>query len=71
MNAEQKIRKAMHGIMEAGEVNASQVYKSNGIYGCGWYFYKFGRTATFIGSSVSDALDWLKEAADARQEYNY
>ena len=71
MNAAQKIRKAMLGIMEEGEVNASQVYKSNGYDGFGWYFCKFGSTATYIGKSLTDTLQWLEEAAKIRQEYNY
>ncbi len=71
MNAQQKIRKAMLGIMEDGEVNASQVYKSNGYDGYGWYYCKFGSTPQYIGASVAEALGWLDGAAKIRQEYNY
>ncbi len=71
MNAEQKVRKAMQWIMDDSEVNASQVYKGNGGDGYGWYFCKFGMTPTFIGASLTEALEWLEEATTIRQEYNY
>ena len=70
MNAEQKIRKAMRGIMEEGEVNAAQVFKSwayDRDVNFGWHFTKFGSTPTYMGDTLIEALKWLKEASAIRK----
>lgn len=69
MNAEQKIRKALNGIMSSGEANACRIWKGYdvGTGETGWHYQQFGRTATFIGDNVTEAVEWIEALAEERQ----
>jgi len=67
MNAQTRIRNNLTRIMEPGEANAAAVWKGYDANTgqTGWYFVKFGQTATFLGSDMDEALatiDYIEEA---------
>lgn len=74
MNATEKIIEALKGIMSDGEANACRVWKGYdvGTGETGWHYEKFGKTATFIGANVIEALatldDMTQEQADEHAE---
>lgn len=70
MNAKQKIREALKTIMSDGEANACQIWKAYSMTTgeTGWHFVRFGQTATFIGNSLEEALQWFEEGEWASWE---
>lgn len=69
MNAKETIRKALKNLMSDGEANACEIWKGYdmGTGMTGWHYKRFGQTATFIGSNLSDALEWIECLADERK----
>ena len=70
--AEKQIRNAMTTIYDEGTVNAAQVYKGTDYDGTGirtgWFARLFGQTATYLGKSVSDALETIEQIASSREQ---
>ena len=68
-SAEKQIRNAMLAFMDAGDVYAAQVFKGwalDATYAYGWHYIKFGRTATYMGDNLAEALQWCKDNAELR-----
>lgn len=66
MTGEEKIRKTLVDldIYPIGEINASRIYKQYGQ----WYIQKFGENGFPIGSKTIEAIETLREMAEARKE---
>lgn len=71
MNAKQTIQEALKTIMSDGEANACEIWKSfnNGTGLTGWHYRRFGQTATFIGSNLTEAIEWIEALADERKHF--
>ena len=69
MNGKEKIRNALKNIMSDGDANACQIWKGydNGTGRTGWHVQKFGKTATYYGASVSEAVEMIEEVFDSRE----
>lgn len=61
MTAQEKIFQALTFIMDEKDANACLVYKGYNVFThkTGWHFTRFGKTATFIGNTLPDALQWI------------
>jgi len=66
MTGEEKIRKTLVDldIYPIGEVNACAIYKQSGQ----WHIRKFGENDFSIGSTTTEAIETLREMAEARKE---
>ena len=70
MNAKARIQEALKRIMSEGEANACQIWKGYdaGTWQTGWHYEPFGRTATCLGNSVTEALQTIADIAVERSE---
>ena len=63
MKTQDQIRKALKSLMSDGEANACQIFRGYSMTTgeTGWHFARFGQTATFIGNSLREALQWIED----------
>ena len=69
MTAENQIRHRLELLMSVAEANACTIYKGygNATGKTGWHYARFGRTTTFIGANLADALKWIEAEFDRQQ----
>jgi hypothetical protein len=67
-----RIRKALTGIMSDGEANACRIYKGwaydGSVQRYGWHFERFGSTPTWLGDSVTEAIENIDQIKTEREE---
>jgi len=65
-----KIRTALKSIMSEGEANACRISKGFEYDGSqqrnGWHFTRFNSTPTYLGKSVTEALETIEQIAEER-----
>lgn len=66
MTAENQIRHRLELLMPVADANACGIFKgySHNTGKTGWHYIRFGRTATFIGTNLADALKWIEAEFD-------
>lgn len=72
MNGEQRIRAALTRIMSDGEANACQVFKGFANAGAteatGWHYRPLGEQPVYLGSTVAQALEAIREIGNSREK---
>ena len=69
MNTE-TIRNLLKQFMSDGEANACRIWKGwdVGTQLSGWHYQRFGETATFMGSNISECEQFVDELLEARRQ---
>ena len=69
MTVKSDIRQALKQIMTEGEANACDIWKGYdvGTNEDGWHYVPFGRTATYLGKSKAEAMEFIEQVADYRE----
>ena len=65
--ANDQIRKALAALIGARAANSAVIWSGydNGTGRTGWHYVPFGKTAVFLGASLSDALAFIGQRVGA------